>query len=260
MTRDGAERPRSETNVVTGSRIGCNDVLAAALALPEVHDLDVVSSTQDVAHERAAEGAPAGTLILAREQSAGRGRHGHHWRSGAGQGIWLTLIERPRDAEAIDVLALRVGLALADALDPFAPAAIQLKWPNDLFVDDRKVGGVLIEARWREGHPDWVAIGVGLNLVAPVDEPRAGGLGSHDRDAILGRIVPAMRDAAARLGPLTAAELAGFAARDRARGRIAAQPVAGTVLGIDSSGALLVATGEGTRTVRTGSLLLAEDS
>ena len=65
----------------------------------------------------AAEGAPAGTLVVADAQTAGRGRSGRTWTSERGAGVWLTLIERPRDVDALDVLSLRVGLALAPALD-----------------------------------------------------------------------------------------------------------------------------------------------
>ena len=62
------------------------------------------------------------------------------------------MIERPRDAAALDVLSLRVGLALAPALDAFAGSAVRLKWPNDLYVGARKLGGILVEARWRDSR------------------------------------------------------------------------------------------------------------
>ena len=58
------------------------------------------------------------------------------------------------------MLALRVGLRLARALDRFAPEPLRLKWPNDLYVDDKKLAGILIEARWRESRLEWVAIGL----------------------------------------------------------------------------------------------------
>src|SRR5581483_9095036 len=104
-------------------------------------------------------------------------------------GIWLTLVERP-DATAIDVLSLRVGLALAPALDEFASAPVQLKWPNDLYVDGRKLAGILIEARWRDQSPDWVAIGVGINVRPPASEPRAIGLrATADRLGVLQAII-----------------------------------------------------------------------
>ena len=126
-----------------------------------------VTTTMDVAHALAEEGAPAGTLVLASSQAAGRGRSGKSWTSEPDAGLWCTLIERPRDARALEVLALRVGLHLADALAPLVDGAVQLKWPNDLYVHDRKLGGILIEVRWRDARPEWVAIGVGINRVVP---------------------------------------------------------------------------------------------
>ncbi len=191
---------------------------------------------------------------------------GRSWRSEKGAGVWLTLIERPRDASALDVLSLRVGLALAPALDALAESSVQLKWPNDLYVAGRKLAGILIEARWREGEPEWVAIGVGINLRPPASETRAIGLRAGvTRDDVLNAIMPGLRRAAALRGPLTVAEREMFAARDWAAGRRAVEPARGTVAGIDASGALLVdvasSDGPPTRTaVRAGSLVLEEEA
>ena len=91
-------------------RYPAEEVLARELGLPAVEIFETVGSTLDVAHERAAAGAAAGTLILAEEQTAGRGRQGRSWTSEPGAGIWLTLIERPKDRASLDVLSLRVGL------------------------------------------------------------------------------------------------------------------------------------------------------
>jgi len=227
--------------------------------------LPEVTSTLDVAHDLAAKGAAPGTLIVADRQTAGRGRMGRSWRSEPGAGIWLTLIERPCDASALEVLSLRVGLALAPALDAFAESSVRLKWPNDLYVADRKLAGILIEARWRDAKPEWIAIGVGINLRPPASEPRAGGLRDGvTRDDVLARIVAPLRAAAACTGRLSDDELSAFAARDLARDRRCVEPVAGVVRGIDASGALVVdvalsETGPAqVTTVRAGSLVLAE--
>src|SRR3954468_16526787 len=178
-------------------------------------EYDAVGSTLDVAHDLAAKGAEAGTLIVANTQTAGRGRMGRTWRSEPGAGLWLTLIERPSDPSALDVLSLRVGLELAPALDPFTELRVQLKWPNDLYVAQRKLAGILIEARWREGHPEWVAIGVGINLRPPASQPRAIGLRAEvTRDDVLAAIAPRLRAAAARGGMLSESELNMFGARD----------------------------------------------
>jgi BirA family biotin operon repressor/biotin-[acetyl-CoA-carboxylase] ligase len=236
------------------------DELAASLALPRVVAFAEVGSTLDVAHSLAANGAPAGTLIVADAQTSGRGRMGRTWRSESGAGVWMTLIERPRDIAALDVLSLRIGLALAPALDTFARAAVRLKWPNDLYVGSRKLGGILVEARWRDSAPEWVAIGVGINVRAPDSEPRAIGLDAEvSRVELLSRMVPRMRAAAARSGSLDRSELAAFASRDAVAGRRCCEPVEGVVRGLDPSGALLVDVGSEITVVRAGSLVMEEE-
>ena len=235
--------------------------LASRLALPRVELLETASSTQDVAHELAGAGAPAGTLVLANEQTSGRGRHGRQWISNPGAGVWLTMIERPTDPASADVLLLRVGLALARALDQFATDRVHLKWPNDVYSAGRKLAGVLAEARWRDGAIEWVAVGVGINVVAPSDEPRAAGLAvGTTRLAVLRAAVPLLRAAAAAQGHLAEAELAEFAARDIAVGQGCVQPIVGRVAGIDRTGALLINTGSRIAAVRAGSLVLQEEA
>ncbi|MGE3618000.1 MAG: biotin--[acetyl-CoA-carboxylase] ligase, partial [Gemmatimonadales bacterium] len=140
-----------------------------------VHRLDRVGSTQDEAHRLAAEGAPAGTVVVAAEQDQGRGTRGREWTSGRG-GLWLTAILRPREAPLLEGLSLRIGLALAPVLEAVAPGGlIQLKWPNDLVAANRKLGGILCEARWVGDRPGWVAVGVGINVRNPL--PRTPGMG-----------------------------------------------------------------------------------
>jgi BirA family biotin operon repressor/biotin-[acetyl-CoA-carboxylase] ligase len=235
------------------------DALRARLDLPRVAIFDDVGSTMDAAHALAAAGAPAGSLVIADRQNAGRGRMGRHWTSAAGAGIWLTLVERPPASPDLDALPLRVGIALAPALDAFADQRVSLKWPNDLYVGSGKLAGVLTEARWRGETLEWVAIGVGINVRAPEGE-RAAGLasGAHRLD-VLHAVLPPLRAAAARRGPLVAEELSQFAARDRASGKECIEPVRGRVCGIDPGGALLVELGSGVVAVRAGSLVLKEE-
>jgi BirA family biotin operon repressor/biotin-[acetyl-CoA-carboxylase] ligase len=140
------------------------DVLARRLGVPRLALFAEVASTQDVAHALAGEGAADGTVVLADAQSGGRGRAGRAWQSPPGSGVWLTVVTRPHDLDALEVLALRVGLALAEALSPLAAAPVGVKWPNDLLVGGRKLAGVLVEARWRDGRPEWAAVGVGVNV------------------------------------------------------------------------------------------------
>jgi len=233
------------------------ETLAARWQLAAVHAYDAVGSTLDVAHSLAPSAA-SGTLVIANEQTAGRGRHGRRWTSAPGAGVWLTLIERPTDARALDVLALRCGLYAAEALDDLAGATVRVKWPNDLYVAGGKLAGILIETRWRGTAPEWVAIGFGLNVVAP-DVPTAAGLSSGvSRIAALDCLVPALRRAAAASRHLSDAELARWRERDLSVGRLIAEPTSGVVQGISSNGELLVAS-EGQITAhRSGSLTFAE--
>jgi len=215
----------------------------------------------DVAHEAASRGAPSGTLILADTQDAGRGRGGKRWMSPPGGGLWMTLIERPASSGALDVLSVRIGLQMAEALDDLAGERVTLKWPNDLFVGDGKLAGILVEARWRDQRPDWVAIGIGLNVEAPVDVDMAAGLlPGTDRLAALERVIPAVRAAAAVDGQLSVHELSRYAMRDLSIRRRVIQPAAGVVAGIGATGALMVDTAAGPVACRTGSLVFAEEA
>jgi BirA family transcriptional regulator, biotin operon repressor / biotin---[acetyl-CoA-carboxylase] ligase len=233
--------------------------LARRLGVPRAVLFEKVSSTLDAAHDLGAAGAPAGTVVLADAQTAGRGRLGRSWRSARGAGVWLTVIERPANALDLDVLPVRAGIALAPALDRLASAPVALKWPNDLYVGAGKLAGILTEARWRGNALEWVAIGVGINVRAP-DEEAAAGLGpSATRLNVLDVAVPAIRGAAAARGPLTETELAVFDARDLARGRASVEPLEGIVRGISPGGALVVEVASGMVEVRAGSLVLKEE-
>ena len=233
------------------------EALAASVGVPRAVLYDQIGSTLDVAHQLAAAGAPSGTLVLAERQTTGRGRNGRVWSSPAGSGIWLTLIERPADRDALDVMSLRIGMAAARALDPFAPEPIRLKWPNDLYLDKKKLAGILVEARWRDERPEWVAIGFGVNVIAPADQPQAAGLDfGVDRQAVLRALIAELRPAIAQHGALRNDELDEFAGRDLARGKRCVEPVMGEVRGISAHGELVVELADSVTRVRSGSLVL----
>jgi BirA family biotin operon repressor/biotin-[acetyl-CoA-carboxylase] ligase len=237
-----------------------SEQLAHRLGVPRVVVLDETTSTLDVAHTLGGEGAAAGTLILADTQTAGRGRLGRSWTSERGAGIWLTLLEQPSDPAAIEVLSLRIGIALAAALDGFVDDAVSLKWPNDVHIAGRKLAGILVEARWRESSLEWIAVGIGINVRPPASESRAAGVRpGTSRLAILDAIIPGVRSAAAQLGGLARHEIDVFARRDYARGRRCVQPAEGVVQGIDARGALLIDVGSEVVAVRSGSLVLKEE-
>ena len=234
--------------------------LARLLDLPRVEVMTSVRSTMDVAHALGAEGAAPGTLVLADEQTAGRGRSGKAWRSPSGCGIWMTLLERPNDPEALGVLSIRLGLRAAPVLQRFADEPVGLKWPNDLLVDGRKLAGILVETRWRERQVDWVAIGMGVN-VGMCDEPNAATLREGTRRLdVLSELVPVLRAATCARGTLSEHELARWASRDAAVGRRCRSPVPGVVRGLAPDGSLIVERDGETALARAGSLVLEEES
>jgi BirA family biotin operon repressor/biotin-[acetyl-CoA-carboxylase] ligase len=230
--------------------------LRELLGVPRVEILCSTASTMDVAHELARESAPAGTVVISDTQTAGRGRGGTVWVSEPGQGIWLTLLERPKDPSALEVLSLRVGLYAARALDLFATEPIRLKWPNDLYVENSKLAGILIEARWRDLELEWVAIGMGANVRPPRGIEAAGLEEGTSRVEVLEELLPELRSAAAKTGLLTPDELDEFEGRDFARGHRCTAPGIGTVAGISPAGELLVAIADGVVKFRSGSLVL----
>lgn len=233
------------------------EALAARLRAPGLVCLGAVTSTLDEAHRLAAAGAPPGTAVLADRQTRGRGRRGRPWASPAGRGIWLAYLVRPA-AASTGVLSLRVGLAVARAVERFG-ATPRLKWPNDVLLGDRKLAGVLCEARWAGGAPAWVAVGIGINVHGPLPDELAETAATLDEAAPVGRVellerlLPAL--SALPDAPLLAApERESLAARDWLRGRRLTGPVPGIAAGLDASGALLVETPEGTVSVTGGTV------
>ena len=147
---------------------------AAGMEIPTVEFHSRVGSTSDRARELAKDGLPLPAIVVADRQSAGRGRRGRRWESDIPCGLWLTVAVGLTAAVAgrseAPVLPLRVGLAVSRALESFAPEIrAEVKWPNDIIVGDRKLGGILCE-----GVPGAVLIGIGLNLNHPAAELPAG--------------------------------------------------------------------------------------
>jgi biotin-[acetyl-CoA-carboxylase] ligase BirA-like protein len=231
--------------------------LAELIGAEQLHLFDSITSTMDVAHDLARGGAPAGTIVIADNQTAGRGRSGARWESEPGQGIWMTLIERPRDPSALDVLSLRVGLGAARALDLFATEPVRIKWPNDLFSEEKKLGGILIEARWRDLDLEWVAIGLGVNVRRPAVIDAASLEPGTSRIEVLSELIPELRSAAGATGLLDDEEMAEFDGRDFARGKQCRQPAIGVVNGISPAGELLIALADSVVKFRSGSLVLS---
>ncbi len=220
--------------------------LTRLLGVPLLRLHDSVGSTLDIAHELGGTGAPDGSVVLAEAQSAGRGRQGRRWQSPPG-GLWLAMLLRPRVAPQGGALAVRAGLAARAAIAATAPeAVVTLKWPNDLIVAGRKVGGVLCEASWNGARLLWIAVGVGINVRGPVaPEVAATALALDDvapgvtRVALLEALVPRLRAAGEGGAALTELEREEFLAVCWRGG--ADDPVA-----LEPAGALVVRRADGT--------------
>jgi len=134
-----------------------------------------LASTSDLCLQLAASGEPDGLAVLAAEQTAGRGRSGRAWHSAPGN-LFLSVLLRPAGETArAGPYALLAGVAVWEALASFLrePAALSLKWPNDLLLAGRKLAGILLEsATGADGAPAWLVIGIGANLAsAPAIAP-----------------------------------------------------------------------------------------
>ena len=125
----------------------------------------LVGSTNDVILDLAERDAPHGTVCLADEQSAGRGRRGYGWFSLPGCGIWASVLLRPRlSAAQIPPLTLCAAAAVARVLEAASGVAVKIKWPNDLLMGDRKVAGILAETRAVTGEEPVIVVGMGINV------------------------------------------------------------------------------------------------
>lgn len=229
---------------------------------------EALASTQDEGHGLAAAGAAHGTAVAARVQTAARGTRGREWVSYEG-GLWLSVVCRPDAGAAPEVIGLRVGLALADFLDTIlAPAhRVALKWPNDLYLLQRKLGGILVEARWHGESLGWMVIGVGLNVrneipAALVQTGVSLALAGFTADPVelAVPVTQAVARAARAALPLNPAELRAFEERDWLRGRAISLPTPGVAEGISSTGRLLVRTLAGNVVEATGSVQLESEA
>jgi BirA family biotin operon repressor/biotin-[acetyl-CoA-carboxylase] ligase len=123
-----------------------------------------VGSTNDVAATLADRGEAEGTVVIADAQSAGRGRHGRTWASPPGAGLYLSMIMRPA-AHAVSLLTIAAGVALADGIQAATGLQPQLKWPNDVYMNGRKLAGILAEAGTSAAGVQHVVVGCGVNLM-----------------------------------------------------------------------------------------------
>jgi BirA family transcriptional regulator, biotin operon repressor / biotin---[acetyl-CoA-carboxylase] ligase len=217
-------------------------------------------STNERAKELAQSGAPGGLLVTASEQTAGRGRRGHAWFGPPGSSLLYSALLRPFAAEEAPLLPLVVPVALCEAAEAVAPVRCQVKWPNDVWIDERKVAGVLIEARPDEG---WAVVGVGLNVAIPagdfpeeLKERAISLLPNEGESGVAAGGAPGVRRAREELngalerwlGASREEVLAAYRARDLLSGRrISWDGGEGTAVSVDQMGHLVVETNTGER-------------
>ena len=221
------------------------------IGTPRVHHR-TTDSTNERAKELALAGAPDGTLVTADEQTAGRGRQGRVWVAPAGRSLLLSLVLRDL-GEAQAHLPLGAALAVCDACERGAPVSCRIKWPNDIWIDGRKVAGILIEGRPQEG---WAVLGIGVNVSTEEGEfppelrelatslsVSAGSANAPSSETLLKLLLEALD---ARLAEPPDAIVAHWRQRDALLGqKVQWQSGEGIAAGIDDSGALAVETPAG---------------
>ncbi len=257
-----------------------------------VHYFTELGSTNDVAAQLARRGAEHGTTVIAETQTAGRGRHGRSWFSPPGAGLYVSIVFKtpaPRDGTLdggvstafAPNLTLMVGVALTEAVRLVSGLPVEIKWPNDLVIQDRaarappgssrKLAGILTEASAGGPTPDHVIVGFGLNLHTAAFPPELADVASSV-ETELGRsvdgvtlLVEAMASLASWHARFTAGELAPILDRWRAlapsvRGAVVRWQDAegvreGITDGLDGDGALLVRVGGGIERIVGGELV-----
>jgi len=131
----------------------------------KIYYFDILPSTNEMASELGIQGAPEGTLVLAEGQSRGHGRLGRNWFSPKYKGIYLSLILRPGILPALSpVLTLIAAVSICEAIKENTGLAAQIKWPNDIFLHNKKLGGILTELNAEMDIVRFVVVGIGLNV------------------------------------------------------------------------------------------------
>jgi BirA family biotin operon repressor/biotin-[acetyl-CoA-carboxylase] ligase len=237
------------------------------ISVPAVYVYGTVASTNDVARELAEQGAETLTIVVADQQTAGRGRAGRSWMSASGSSLLCSVLFRTQtDAHAAPGAApVRVGNAVAQAIQDAAGIAALLKWPNDVIVRDQgKVAGILCEAAVRQHGTAHIVAGIGVNVSSPgadYGSINAAAASPITRGELLAHIVALLKPFAHRITTaLSDAELANIKARDILFGeRVESETgMIGRAAGIAPDGSLLVETAEGTRNVYSATIRLAD--
>ncbi|HEX9880718.1 MAG TPA: biotin--[acetyl-CoA-carboxylase] ligase, partial [Candidatus Binatia bacterium] len=152
--------PDAIQKALTSQRLGKN-----------IHWFETVNSTNVQAHALARQGAPEGDLVIAEEQTHGKGRLGRNWSSPSRLNLYLSLILRPNLPPAhAPQITLMAAVAVADTVQSFGPFPLEIKWPNDVLVGGRKIAGVLTESSSDGTRVFFVILGIGVNLNFPREQ------------------------------------------------------------------------------------------
>ncbi|MDE3001099.1 MAG: biotin--[acetyl-CoA-carboxylase] ligase [Gemmatimonadota bacterium] len=246
-------RLATETDVIVRSRLleglGTRDLGRSPVCFLEL------DSTNALATRAALTGAPHGTLVLAEHQKAGRGRQGRNWFSPPGVGLWFSLILRyDLTVARAWMLTLGAAVALADAVEASTGVCPDVRWPNDLYLNDRKLAGILTEVRSGVDRLDFAVLGIGINVnQEKADFPaglqdtatslRCGTGRTHDRTVFLAETLRALEQVYAVLDAERIRKL--WTGKARMLGKPVcvmtdAGPVRGVAEDVGTDGALLV--------------------
>jgi BirA family transcriptional regulator, biotin operon repressor / biotin---[acetyl-CoA-carboxylase] ligase len=255
--------------------VALDSALAGSIFAGRLHFTSVTGSTNTDAQTAARNGAPHGSVFFADEQTAGRGRGDHSWQSSAGHGLYLSVLLRPDIRPArLPMIPLATGLAAAQAIGITAGLNVDIRWPNDLLIGDRKTGGILVESKTDSGGAIFVVIGVGINVHQSSFDTSLSTPGTSldieagrtiSRQALLIALLKSLQQEVWGLhDPVVVAAIPARVAlmstwiwnrRVEVHGP---QSCLGITAGLDANGFLLVRTNRGTVTVQTGGIRAAE--
>jgi BirA family biotin operon repressor/biotin-[acetyl-CoA-carboxylase] ligase len=251
--------------------------LAGTIFAGKLHFSAVTGSTNTDALGAAREGATHGSVFFADEQRSGRGRGDHAWHSIAGEGLYVSvLLYLSIPASNLPLVPLAAGLAAAVAIRATSALTVDLRWPNDLLIQDRKAGGILVESKSGAADPAFVVVGIGINVHQRAFDPRLStpatsldleaGLRISRQPLLLSLLksleheTRGLHDSKAITAIPARIEKASTWIRERRVEVHGPQACVGITAGLDAHGFLLVRTDKGMVTVQTGGIRAAEMS
>ena len=250
--------------------------LTGTIYAGKLHFAPTTDSTNTDALEAARASGPHGSVYFADEQLAGRGRGDHAWLSAAGQGLYVSILLRSAiPAARLPLLPLAAGLAAANAIRETTGLTVDLRWPNDLLIGSRKVGGILVESKIETNLVAYAVVGIGINvhqrgfpenLATPATSLDLESGKTVSRQTLLMELLAAIEQeslglldpAAIETVPRRVQQASTWVAGRRVQVH-GPQACTGVTAGLDENGFLLIRTATGLVTVSTGGLRAADD-